>query len=84
MIKIYLVWWRGPDDKEDRIRGAALNWQAAERMALNLELHLKSQGHEPEVGVRVYQHGELFLNPEHCHNRWDKSEFETDEDESDW
>ena len=84
MSKIYLVWCRGPEDKEDRIRGAALNWQTAERMALNLELHLKSQGKEHQVGVKVYLHGELFLDPELCHNSWDKSEFETEEVESDW
>lgn len=84
MSKIYLVWWRGPEDGEDRIRGAALNWQAAERMAVNLELHLRSAGQECSVGVKVYIHGEVSADPDACHNRWDKSEFEFSPDECDW
>ena len=76
MSKIYLVWWRGPEDKEDRIRGAALNWQTAEKMATNLEMELKVQGIRPEVGVKVYLHGEMFLDHEECHARWGKPEFE--------
>ena len=32
MKKIYLVWYRLQSDTEDRVRGAALNWQRAENL----------------------------------------------------
>ena len=57
MKKIYLVWYRYEEDTEDRIRGAALNWEKAERMALNLEFYLQLEKRgEVEVGVKSYLH----------------------------
>jgi hypothetical protein len=76
MKKIYLVWYRYKNDTEDRIRGAALNWERAERMAINLEVYLQLEKQEVEVGVKSYLHGEMFINPENCDNRWGKDEFE--------
>jgi len=77
MKKIYLVWFRYEKDKEDRIRGAALNWERAELMALNLELHLQSEGQRVfEVGVKTFVHGEMFIDPQMCENRWGKEDFE--------
>ena len=55
MKKVYLVWCRYEGDEEDRIRGMALNWQRAERMARTLELHSNDS---IEVGVKTYVHGE--------------------------
>jgi len=75
MKKIYLVWCRYEGDEEDRIRGAALNWERAERMARTLELH---QSGDFEVGVKTYVHGEMFVDPEGCDNRWGIDEFEVD------
>jgi hypothetical protein len=77
MKKIYMVWYRYKGDREDRIRGAALNWQRAERMALNLEFHLQvKEQEEVEVGVKTYLHGEMFIDSERCNSRWGKNEFE--------
>jgi len=77
MKKIYLVWFRYKGDTEDRIRGAALNYERAERMALNLELHLQMENRgKVDVDVKTYLHGEMFIDPEGCDNRWDKNEFE--------
>ena len=53
MKKLYVVWFKGKTDLEDRIRGVSLNWKKAEQMALNLELHLQSQGESVEVGVKL-------------------------------
>ena len=75
-MKIYLVWCRHKDDDEDKIRGAALNWERAEKMALNLELHMKSQGKDIKVGVKTYLHGQMFVDPKACDNRWGKDQFE--------
>ena len=77
MKKIYLVWYRYKGDTEDRVRGAALNWERAERMALNLEFHLQVENRgKVDVGVKTYLHGEMFIDPEGCDNRWGKNEFE--------
>jgi len=76
MMKIYLVWYRSENDTEDKIRGAALNWERAERMALNLEFHMKSAGKRVEVGIKTCTHGEMFIDPNACDNRWTKQEFE--------
>jgi hypothetical protein len=77
MKKIYLVWCRYKGDTEDRIRGVALNYERAERMALNLEFHLQLEKcGEVTVGVKTYLHGEMFTNSEECNSRWGKSEFE--------
>jgi len=77
MKKIYLVWYRYEEDTEDRIRGAALNWEKAERMALNLEFYLQLEKRgEVEVGVKSYLHGEMFIDPQRCDNSWGKIEFE--------
>jgi len=77
MKKIYLVWYRYEEDTEDRIRGAALNWEKAERMALNLEFYLQLEKRgEVEIGVKSYLHGEMFIDPQRCDNRWGKSDFE--------
>tara|TARA_E500000081_G_C5954559_1_gene270889 strand:- start:15 stop:251 length:237 start_codon:yes stop_codon:yes gene_type:complete len=78
-MKIYLVWYRHKGDGEERIRGAALNWERAEKMALNLELHMKSQGKDVQVGVKTYLHGQMFVDPEACDNRWSKDQFEITE-----
>jgi len=77
MKKIYLVWFRYKGDTEDRICGATLNYERAERMALNLELHLQMENRgKVDVDVKTYLHGEMFIDPEGCDNRWDKNEFE--------
>jgi len=79
MKKIYLVWIKYEGDQEDRIRGAALNWERAERMALNLELLLRSQGKDPEVGVKSMLHGKIALDSNHHESRWSKENFEVSE-----
>ena len=77
MKKIYLVWYRYKGDTEDRIRGVALNWERAERMALTLDFYLQLEKRgEVEVGVKTYLHGEMFIDPEKCHSRWGKNDFE--------
>ena len=78
MKKIYLVWQREEGDTEDRIRGAALNWERAERMARTLQFHLGNV----EVGVKTFLHGEMFLDSEGCDNRWSADKFEEEQDES--
>ena len=75
MKKIYLVWCRYEGDAEDRIRGAALNWERAERMARTLALHCDGA----EVGVKTFVHGEMFIDPQGCENRWGPDEFEEEE-----
>lgn len=72
MKKIYLIWCRYDGDSEDRIRGAALNWVRAERMARTLALHTK----DAEVGVKTFVHGEMFFDADGCDNRWGADEFE--------
>ena len=76
MKKIYLVWYRYKGDTEDRIRGVSLNWKRAEQMALSLEFYLQVKGQEVEVGVKSYLHGEMFADPNRCHSRWGRREFE--------
>ena len=78
MKKVYLVWCRYEGDTEDRIRGVALNWARAERMARTLEFHLK----DVEVGVKTFVHGEMFFDADGCDNRWGTDEFEEKEDEN--
>ena len=77
MKKLYVVWFKGKTDLEDRIRCVSLNWKKAEQMALNLELHLQSQGESVEVGVKSYLDGSISLDdPTGCNYRWSKTEFE--------
>ena len=78
MKKVYLVWCRSEGDTEDRIRGAALNWERAERMARTLQFHLK----DVEVGVKTFVHGEMFFDYDGCDNRWGTDEFEEEQDET--
>ena len=79
MSKVYLVWYRIEGDAEDRIRGAALNWERAEAMALNLEFHLQCQNIKNfEFGVKSYEHGSMGINlfeEDGCFNSWGKEEF---------
>ena len=80
MKKVYLVWYRQKGQDYDRIRGAALNWERAERMARTLEFH---SADPIEVGVKTYIHGELHVTDDGCDNRWGTDEFEEEtEDES--
>lgn len=82
MTKLYLVWFRLENDQEDKIRGGALNWERAEKMALNLEFYLKSQGYQNfEFGVKSYEHGSLpldFINTDGCYGKWTKEEFDVE------
>tara|TARA_R100001591_G_scaffold114502_1_gene128931 strand:- start:220 stop:465 length:246 start_codon:yes stop_codon:yes gene_type:complete len=77
--KVYLVWYRLEDDTEDRIRGAALNWERAETMALNLEFYLSTQSTKGfQFGVKSYEHGSMRMNlleDDGCFNSWGKEEF---------
>lgn len=78
MKKVYLVWFRLQDDNEDRVRGAALNWERAERMAHNLELALKVSGKQDfTFGVKSYQHGSMSndVDDDGCFGRWTEEEF---------
>ena len=77
MKKIYLVWIRYEHDLEDRIRGVALNWERAERMALNLEMILNAQGKTPTVGVKSMLHGKISEEPSSHESRWTKERFDT-------
>ena len=79
MNKIYLVWYKLKEDKEDRIRGAALTWQRAERMAENLEMHLKSiKIKDFEFGVKSYICNSIGLDiiDDGAAGRWTKDKFE--------
>ena len=80
MKKLYAVWYREAGDTYDRVRGIALNWKRAEEMALSLEFYLQLEKKQVEVGVKTYIHGEMFLDPNQCENRWTKDEFETSEE----
>lgn len=79
MKKIYLVWYRLREDAEDRIRGASLNWERAENMALNLEFYLNSMNYKDfQFGVKSYEHGSMrydLINDDGCFNSWGKEEF---------
>ena len=69
-MKVYMVWYRMKEDEIDRVRGVALNWQKAERMAENLEMDLKSRNIMPAaVGVKRGHHGTLYAD-EDCSLRW--------------
>ena len=69
-MKTYLVWFRIKGETEDRVRGTARNWERAEKMAENLELHLRSESFELEaVGVKSGVHGKLYLDQD-LHQRW--------------
>ena len=73
--KIYLVWIRYPGDTEDRIRGMALNWEKAEKMALHLEWISETK---IEVGVKSYVHGESSIKDDGSEDRWGKESFEVE------
>jgi len=77
--KIYLVWYRLDEDSEDRIRGAAINWERAEKMALNLEFHLNAIGIKDfKFGVKSYEHGSMnldLIDNDGCSNSWGVEEF---------
>lgn len=79
MNKVYLVWYRLEGDTEDRIRGAALNWERAETMASNLEFYLSTQGVKDfRFGVKSYEHGSMRMNlleDDGCFSSWGKEEF---------
>ena len=78
MKKVYLVWYRLQNDTEDRIRGAALNWHRAEKMAENLELMLNIANKTGySFGVKSYEHGSLSCNLDEdgCFGRWEPDEF---------
>ena len=78
MKKIYLVWFRWQNSTEDIVRGCSLNWERAERMALNLELILRAAGKKGfTFGVKSYEHGSMSYNIEDdgCFGRWTEEEF---------
>ena len=69
-MKSYLVWYRIKGEDEDRVRGTANNWERAEKMAKNLEFHMKIEKIELEaVGVKSGIHGELYRDQD-LHHRW--------------
>ena len=80
-MKNYLIWYRLEGDDEDRVRGTARNYERAERMAKNLELHLLSIGLNPvAVGVKSGFHGELY-HDHFLHMRWSVVPPESNEEE---
>lgn len=84
-MKCYLVWYRTEGTSEDIIRGAARNYERAERMAETLALHLRAQGIEPvAVGVKSGIHGELY-HDDFFHMKWsvDPPEPETNDGDED-
>lgn len=78
-MKIYLVWYRLQGEKEDKIRGAARNWETAEKMAENLEFYLSAQGIENfDFGVKSYEHGVLpfdLIQDDGSYSKWGKKDF---------
>ena len=79
MKKIYLVWFRPENETEDKIRGIALNWEKAEKMAENLNFHLKiTLKCEYEYGVKSYCIHQMpfdLLNDDGCLDRWGPEDF---------
>ena len=66
----YIVWYRLENDNVDRVRGTALNYKTAERMAENLHMLLSAEK-QPiiAVGVKRSAHGRLY-DDEDCSLRW--------------
>ena len=66
MSECYLIWYRLENENIDRVRGMALNWPRAERMAENLEIHLRVVEKLPvtSVGVKRASHGTIYDNEE--------------------
>lgn len=83
MKKVYLVWYKLEGDTEDRIRGAALNWERAEKMALDLEFYLQAQGiNSFDFGVKTYRHGIMnidLLENDGSYESWSKDEFDIED-----
>ena len=82
MKKVYLVWYKLDGDTEDRIRGGALNWERAEKMALHLEFYLQAQGITSfNFGVKTYQHGIMnidLLGNDGAYESWSKDKFDVE------
>ena len=79
MKRVYLVWFRPQSETEDKIRGVALNWEQAERMADNLAMHLDvvMKG-DYDYGVKSYVRKQIpfaFINDDGCFNTWGPDKF---------
>jgi len=77
-MKIYLVWYRLPNETEDRIRAAAKNWSQAERMADNLAFYLGLDHNNFEYGVKSYEINVLpadLENDDGSLNKWGPEDF---------
>lgn len=83
MINCYMVWYRLDGDDFDRIRGMALNYNRAERMAENLDLELRVVKKLPVIatGVKRASHGTIY-DDEDLSLRWSvvPPEPESDDD----
>lgn len=79
MKRVYLVWFRPQSETEDKIRGVALNWEQAERMADNLAMHLDVvMKDDYDYGVKSYVINHLsfdFINDDGCLNTWGPDKF---------
>lgn len=87
MRRVYLVWVRISGDSEDRIRGMALNYARAEKMAECVATFLRLLTKKSfEYGVKSYEHGQFssdVLTDDGCYSRWSSAEFENNGDNVD-
>jgi len=79
MKRVYLIWFRSANETEDRVRGVALNWSQAERMADNLATHqdVVMKG-DYDYGVKSYVINQIpfdFINDDGCFNTWGPDKF---------
>ena len=79
MKRVYLVWYRPENETEDKIRGVALNWEKAERMAETLATHLQVVlDCNYTYGVKSYVTGDMpfdFIDNDGCFNKWGPDKF---------
>ena len=79
MKRVYLVWFKPESEVEDKIRGVALNWEQAERMAENLAMHLEVVMKEKyDYGVKSYVINQVpfdFINDDGCFSTWGPDKF---------
>ena len=79
MKRVYLVWFRPENEAEDKIRGVALNWEKAERMAETLALHLRTVlDSNYTYGVKSYVIGDMpydLVSDDGCFSTWGPDNF---------
>ena len=79
MKRVYLVWYKLSNEAEDKIRGVALNWEKAERMADTLAMHLEvALDCNYTYGVKSYVVGDMpfdFINDDGCFSTWGPDKF---------